>query len=119
MSLTRSTFFKWMASGAVAAAALLGASAASARGDVSWSVGINAPGIALGVAAPTYYAPPPVYYAPPPVYTAGVLPPGARVLRAAAGVLPSGARLLPRSRSSPRWLLPLSTAESGRPQGLA
>lgn len=68
MSLTRSTFFKWMASGAVAAAALLGASAASARGDVSWSVGINAPGIALGVAAPTYYAPPPVYYAPPPVY---------------------------------------------------
>ena len=66
MSLTRSTFFKWIASGAVAAAALLGASAASARGDVSWSVGVNLPGVALGVAAPTYYAPPPVYYAPPP-----------------------------------------------------
>ena len=70
MSLTRSTFFKWIAGGAVAAAALLGASAASARSDVSWSVGVNLPGVALGVAAPTYYAPPPVYYAPPPVYYA-------------------------------------------------
>ena len=68
MSLIRSTFFKWAAAGAVAAAALFGASAASARSDVSWSVGINTPGISLGVAAPTYYAPPPVYYAPPQVY---------------------------------------------------
>ena len=68
MNLVRSTFFKWAAAGAVAAAALFGASAATARSDVSWSVGINAPGVSLGVAAPTYYAPPPVYYAPPPVY---------------------------------------------------
>ena len=68
MNLVRSTFFKWAAAGAVATAALLGASAASARSDVSWSVGINAPGVSLGVAAPTYYAPPPVYYAPPQVY---------------------------------------------------
>jgi hypothetical protein len=78
MSLTRSTFFKWAAAAAVAAGALFTASSANARGDVSWSVGISAPGVVLGVAAPpVYYAPPPpvyyrpaapVYYAPPPVY---------------------------------------------------
>jgi hypothetical protein len=78
MSLTRSTFFKWAAAGAVAAGALFTAASANARGDVSWSVGISAPGVAVGVAAPpVYYAPPPpvyyrpaapVYYAPPPVY---------------------------------------------------
>jgi len=71
MSLTRSTFFKWAAAGAVAAGALFAASSANARGDVSWSVGINAPGIAVGVAAPpVYYAPPPVYSRPAPVYYA-------------------------------------------------
>lgn len=70
MSLTRSTFFKWAAAGAVAAAALFGASAASARGDVSWSIGINTPGVVFGAAAPTYYAPPPTYYAPAPTYYA-------------------------------------------------
>jgi len=78
MSLTRSTFFKWAAAGAVAAGALFTAVSANARGDVSWSLGISAPGVAVGVAAPpVYYAPPPpvyyrpaapVYYAPPPVY---------------------------------------------------
>ena len=70
MSLTRSTFFKFAAAGAVAAGALFTMASANARGDVSWSVGINAPGIAVGVAAPpVYYAPPPpVYYRPAPVY---------------------------------------------------
>ncbi|VTU23314.1 hypothetical protein [Variovorax sp. RA8] len=72
MSLTRSTFFKWAAAGAVAAGALFTAASANARGDVSWSVGISAPGVAVGVAAPpVYYAPPPVYYRPAaPVYYA-------------------------------------------------
>ena len=76
MSPTRSTFFKWAAAAAVAAGALFTAASANARGDVSWSVGISAPGVVVGVAAPpVYYAPPPpvyyrpaapVYYAPPP-----------------------------------------------------
>jgi hypothetical protein len=82
MSLTRSTFFKWAAAGVVAAGALFAATSASARGDVSWSVGVGLPGVAVGVGnpgyypapvyappAPVYYAPPaPVYYNPPPVY---------------------------------------------------
>ena len=70
MSLTHSSFFKWVAVGAVAAGALFTAAAANARSDVSWSLGINAPGVAFGVAAPpVYYAPPPpVYYRPAPVY---------------------------------------------------
>jgi hypothetical protein len=68
MSLARSTFLKWTAGAAIAAGALFTAASANASG-VSWSVGINAPGIAVGVAAPQpYYAPAPVYYAPPPVY---------------------------------------------------
>ena len=84
MSIQRSTFFKWAAAATVAAGALFAAGTASAQ--VSWSVGVNAPGIAVGVGqpgygyyappAPVYYAPPPpvyyrpapVYYAPPPVY---------------------------------------------------
>ncbi|MCR8956333.1 hypothetical protein V9L20_11560 [Variovorax sp. CCNWLW225] len=72
MSLTRSTFFKWAAAGVVAAGALFAATSASARGDVSWSVGVGLPGVSVGVGAPAYYpapvyaAPAPVYYAPPP-----------------------------------------------------
>lgn len=67
MSLTRSTFFKWAAAGAVAAGALFTAASASA-GNVNWSVGIHTPGVVVGVGGPpVYYAPPPpVYYAPPP-----------------------------------------------------
>lgn len=52
------------------------AQVAHARSDVYWSVGIGAPGVAIGVGnavppilvhqAPVYVAPP-VYYAPPPV----------------------------------------------------
>ncbi|MES2251372.1 MAG: hypothetical protein V4645_29160 [Pseudomonadota bacterium] len=72
MSVTRSTFFKWAAAGAVAFGALFAATSASARSDVSWSIGVGVPGVAVGVGAPAYYpapvyAPPaPVYYAPPP-----------------------------------------------------
>ena len=69
MSLTRSTFFKWAAAATVAAGALFAATSASARVDVS--LGIAAPGIAVGVGQP-YYAPPaPVYYGPRPYYGPG------------------------------------------------
>ncbi len=47
------------------------AGAAQARDNVYWSLGVGAPGVALGVgnAPPVVYAPPPpVYVAPPPVY---------------------------------------------------
>ena len=72
MSPNRSSFCKWAALGAVAAGALFTGAAANAGGDVSWSLGISAPGVAVGVAAPpVYYAPPPpVYYRPAPVYYA-------------------------------------------------
>jgi hypothetical protein len=63
MSLNRSTFFKFAAAAAVAAGALFAGSAANA----GVSVGINLPGLAIGV-APGYYAPSPVYSAPAPVY---------------------------------------------------
>ena len=68
MTPIRSTFFKCAAVAAVAAGALFTAASANASG-VQWSVGINAPGVAVGVAAPpVYYAPAPVYYNAPPVY---------------------------------------------------
>ena len=66
----------------LALTALLGSSPAQAHG-IRWSVGINAPGVVVGVgnghrgyapppryySAPAgYYAPPPVYYTPPPAY---------------------------------------------------
>ena len=54
---------------AVMVGALATVGVAHANGGVSWSLGINTPGVALGVAAPTYYNPPPVYYNPPPVYS--------------------------------------------------
>lgn len=66
----------WMAKAAAAGlalAALMAAGTAQARGDVYWSVGVNSPGVALGVAnaPPVYVAPAPVYMAPPPpVYMA-------------------------------------------------
>ena len=70
MSFNRSTFFKWSAAATLAAGALFSAASANANG-VSWSVGVNAPGIAVGVAQPGYYAPPaPVYYNPPQAYYA-------------------------------------------------
>nr|WP_311732113.1 hypothetical protein [Variovorax paradoxus] len=77
------SFAKWAAVSSVAAGALF--AAASANAQVNWSVGISAPGVAIGVAepgpvyyepapvysrpAPTYYQPaPPAYYGPPPAY---------------------------------------------------
>lgn len=60
--------------GAVVLGALGMAGAAQARDNVYWSLGVGAPGVALGVgnAPPVVYAPPPpVYVAPPrPVYVA-------------------------------------------------
>ena len=65
----RRSWFAAVASAGVALALMAGAGTAQARSDVYWSVGVGAPGVAMGVgnAAPMYYAPPPpVYYAPPP-----------------------------------------------------
>ena len=64
----RRSWFAAAASTGVALALLAGPGIAQARSDVYWSVGVGAPGLAVGVgnAAPVYYAPPPVYYAPPP-----------------------------------------------------
>jgi len=80
------------ASAALALAAMGFSTAADARGDVSFSVGVGLPGLSVGVGnaypvygaypqpvyvqpapvyaqpAPIYYAPPPVYYRPRPVY---------------------------------------------------
>ncbi|RST49494.1 hypothetical protein [Variovorax sp. MHTC-1] len=68
MNLNRSVFFKYVAAGTAMAAALFAATTANA--GVSWSVGINAPGVAIGVAEPgsVYYEPAPVYSRPAPIY---------------------------------------------------
>lgn len=82
----KSWFQRWTGA-ALALTALAGATAAQARGDVFWSVGVQSPGVSMGVAntppvvvssGPVYYAPSPVYYAPRPVYHAApvvVMPP--------------------------------------------
>ena len=82
MTTTSLSLKSWrarVAGAALAFVALAGAGAAQAR-DVVWSVGVQSPGISVGVAnappvyvasGPVYYAPPPpVYYAPRPVYQA-------------------------------------------------
>ena len=70
MTISVSRWSKWAAVGAFAVAAL--GFGAAANAGVSWSVGINAPGISVGVANPRVYYPPayypPAYYAPPAVY---------------------------------------------------
>lgn len=68
MIKNRSVLAKLAVAG-VTLALVAGAGVAQAR-DVYWSVGVNSPGIAVGVANgfPMYAAPAPVYYAPPPVY---------------------------------------------------
>lgn len=69
----RRLWFKVMATASLAAGAWalsVGASVAQAR-DVYWSVGVNSPGVSLGVSnAPPVYARPPVvvYQQPPVVY---------------------------------------------------
>ncbi|MBS0509184.1 MAG: hypothetical protein JSR53_17555 [Proteobacteria bacterium] len=65
----RRSWFAAAGMAGLALALLAGAGTAQARSDVYWSVGVGAPGVAVGLgnAAPVYYAPPPpVYYAPPP-----------------------------------------------------
>ena len=66
MNFNRPAFFKLATAGVLAAAALLGATSASA--GPNWSVGIDVPGLAIGVAQPGYYEPAPVYSAPPAYY---------------------------------------------------
>ena len=61
------TFRTFTAAALIAAGAL--AAAPAHAGRVIWSVGIGAPGVAIG-ASNGYYAPAPVYYAPAPVYYA-------------------------------------------------
>ena len=61
---------KLLAAAGVVALATVG-TAAQARDNVYWSLGVSSPGVALGVgnvgvAAPVYVAPAPVYVAPPP-----------------------------------------------------
>ena len=78
---TARSAFAALATATVLVAGLCATNAAQAR-DVSWSVGIGAPGVSVGVsngygyappayvAAPVYHYPPPVYVQPPPVYYA-------------------------------------------------
>lgn len=70
LMIQRRSLYALAASAGVALAMLTAAGTAQAGGGVSWSVGIGAPGVAVGVASPQpyYYAPPPAYYAPQPVY---------------------------------------------------
>ena len=81
MTKTRSIPAMAAAAG-VALALLTGAGAAQAR-DVNWSIGVNSPGVSVGVSNgygyPVYVAPPPVYVAPRPIYYA---PPPPRVYSA-------------------------------------
>lgn len=67
-ALTRGLTIVTLAAGAWALSVM--GSDAQARGDVHWSIGVNTPGVAVGVsnAPPVYYGPPPVYYAPRPIY---------------------------------------------------
>ena len=70
MNCKRSPFFKLAAAGILAAGALL--ATASSNAQVNWSVGVNVPGVSIGVVepGPVYYEPAPVYSrpAPPPAY---------------------------------------------------
>ena len=65
-------FRRTWAVGALGLTLLGTATVSQARDDVFWSVGVGAPGIAVGVsnAPPVYVQPAPVYVAPRPVYVA-------------------------------------------------
>jgi PXPV repeat (3 copies) len=76
MKVSRS-LYATAAAGALAIAAMGATTAAQARSDVFWSVGISSPGVQLGVAnapviqhypQPVYVQPQPVYVQPAPVY---------------------------------------------------
>jgi hypothetical protein len=62
-------FHRSVFAGVLAVAALGAASVAQARSDVSWSIGVAAPGAQVVVGnAPVYVQPATVYYQPQPVY---------------------------------------------------
>lgn len=67
-----------LAMAGVASLLALTSNAAQARGDVSWSIGVNTPGVAVGVSNghgyPVYVAPQPVYVQPRPIYYAPPAP---------------------------------------------
>ena len=65
--MTTSLSAKFIATAALAAAALGGAAAAHARSDVYFSIGVQTPQVYLEP-APVYVQPAPVYYQPAPVY---------------------------------------------------
>ena len=58
---------RFAAVAALAVAAMGAATVAHARSDITWSIGINSPGVYVQP-APVYLPPPPVYYQPRPVY---------------------------------------------------
>lgn len=93
MALAAASAGVWALSGA--------ATMAQARDNVYWSIGVNSPGVSVGVTnsrpvavypapvvvhspPPVVYAPPPVVYGPPPVV---YVPPPSRSVRAASGVV--------------------------------
>ncbi len=71
--MTTSLTKRFVATAAVAVAALGAASVAHARSDVTWSIGISSPGVYVQpapvyVPQPVYVQPRPVYVQPPPIY---------------------------------------------------
>ena len=56
---------RFVAISALAVAVMGAATAAQARSDITWSIGISSPGVYVQP-APVYLPPPPVYYQPPP-----------------------------------------------------
>lgn len=67
--MRRSTFTKSLATAGLVLGALGAASAAHARSDVYFSVGVQSPGVYVQP-APVYVQPQPAYVAPQPVYVA-------------------------------------------------
>ncbi len=81
--MTKNRSFAAIAAAAGVGLALLAASGAAQARDVFWSIGVNSPGVSVGVGAGpgVIYSPPVTYVAPP---ARVLLAPGARVLRPAA-----------------------------------
>jgi hypothetical protein len=66
VDIHRRNILRIAAAGAVAVGALFAAGSASAA--MSWSIGVNIPGVVVSEPAPVYYEPAPVYSPPAPVY---------------------------------------------------
>ncbi|BEU96221.1 hypothetical protein ACDW_19260 [Acidovorax sp. DW039] len=79
--MTKTRSFKALAAAAGVAVVLLAGTGAAQARDVNWSIGVNSPGVSVGVSNsygyPVYVAPPPVYVAPRPIYYAPPPPPPA------------------------------------------